>query len=292
MAKLRLKNFETSPIVDDTRYERNLIRLQEALQKIQTAYINQGHRAVILFEGWDAAGKGGAIKRLIDPLDTRFSHVWPISAPDDQERNEHYLARFWRRLPQRRQLAIFDRSWYGRVLVERVEGFASKPVWKRAYDEINAFEDMMIDDGIRVIKFFLHITPEEQKKRLIERATTPFKRWKTGLEDYRNRAKHDAYIGALHDMFDNCAPKQAPWHVIPANDKKHARLAVLHLAVEKLGKGVDLSDPPLDATLRRTAESALGIKFNADGTALVHAPANKAAKARKKTAKLAKKARS
>ncbi len=292
MAKLRLKNFEKSPAIDDATYEQELIKLQRALQKIQTAYITQGHRAVIVFEGWDAAGKGGAIKRLIDPLDTRFSHVWPISAPDDQERTEHYLERFWRRLPQRRQLAIFDRSWYGRILVERVEGFASKPTWKRAYAEINAFEDMLIDDGIRVIKFFLHITPEEQKKRLIERATLPWKRWKTGLEDYRNRSKHDPYVAALHDMFDRCSPKQAPWHIIAANDKKHARLAVLDIIVRKLSKGIDLAEPPLAAELRQTAEAALGIKFSPDGTSLVHVPARKKTPPGKRAAKAAKKSRS
>ncbi len=279
MVKLRLKNFEKSASVEDSLYERELISLQKSLEKIQTAYITQGLRAVLVFEGWDAAGKGGAIKRLIEPLDTRFSHVWSISAPDDQERNEHYLARFWRRLPQKRQLAIFDRSWYGRVLVERVEGFAPKAVWKRAYAEINAFEDMLIDDGIKVIKVFLHITPDEQKKRLIERALIPWKRWKTGLDDYRNRAKYADYVAAIHEMFDQCGPRQAPWHVIAANSKKAARLAVLEIAVQKLRAGVDMSDPPLDPALRRTAEAALGVRFTADGTALVAArPAKKDAK--------------
>jgi AMP-polyphosphate phosphotransferase len=269
MPKLRLKNFETSPDIDDTAYELELGKLQKALQKIQTSYITQGHRAVIVFEGWDAAGKGGAIKRLIEPLDPRFCHVWPITAPDDRERAEHYLARFWRRLPQKSQLSVFDRSWYGRVLVERVEGFAAKPVWKRAYDEINAFEDMQIDDGVRIIKFFLHITPAEQKKRLIERATIPYKRWKTGLDDYRNRAKSDEYRQAIQDMFDQTSPKQAPWHVIAANDKKHARLKVLETVVKKLSKGLELSDPPLDEKLRATAEKALQIKFTRDGTGVV-----------------------
>jgi AMP-polyphosphate phosphotransferase len=269
MPKLRFRNFDKTIKADEATYEKDLLKLQLALQKIQTAYIVHGKRAVIVFEGWDAAGKGGAIKRLIEPLDTRFSHVWPISAPDDDERSEHYLARFWRRLPQKRQIAIFDRSWYGRVLVERVEGFAAKPVWKRAYDEINAFEDMLIDDGIPVIKIFLHITQDEQKKRLIERATIPYKRWKTGLDDYRNRAKHPAYLEAAQEMFDACSPKQAPWHVISGNDKKHARLAVLKIVVDRLSKGTDLSDPPLDATLRATAEKALGVRFSPDGTKTV-----------------------
>jgi AMP-polyphosphate phosphotransferase len=269
MAKLRLKNFESTAKVDDAAYELELSKLQKALQKIQTAYITRGHRAIIVFEGWDAAGKGGAIKRLIEPMDTRFCHVWPISAPDDDERLEHYLARFWRRLPQKSQLAIFDRSWYGRVLVERVEGYATKPTWKRAYDEINAFEDMQVDDGVRVLKYFLHITPDEQKKRLIERATVPHKRWKTGLDDYRNRAKTDLYTQALHDMFDKTSPKQAPWEIIAANDKNAARLSVLESVVKKLAKGIDLSDPPLDDKLRATAEAALNIRFNKDGSGVI-----------------------
>jgi AMP-polyphosphate phosphotransferase len=288
MAKLRLKQFEKSPEADDASYEQDLQALQQQLEKVQTAYITHGHRAVIVFEGWDASGKGGTIKRFIEPLDTRFCHVWPISAPDDQERNEHYLARFWRRLPQKRQLAVFDRSWYGRVLVERVEGYASKATWKRAYDEINAFEDMLIDDGIRVIKLFMHITPEEQKKRLIERATVPWKRWKTGLDDYRNRSKTADYVTAIHDMFDHCNPKQAPWHVIDGNDKKHARLSAIETIVKRLEKGLDISDPPLDPALRETAQKALGIRFSADGTKAVHVAASKQTVAAKKATKLRK----
>lgn len=288
MAKLRLKQFEKSPKADDASYETDLQALQQQLEKVQTAYITHGHRAVIVFEGWDASGKGGAIKRLSEPLDPRFCHVWPISAPDEQERSEHYLARFWRRLPQKRQIAVFDRSWYGRVLVERVEGFASKAIWKRAYDEINAFEDMLIDDGIRVIKLFMHITPDEQKKRLIERAMVPWKRWKTGLDDYRNRAKTPDYIIAIHEMFDHCSPKQAPWHVIDGNNKKYARLSALDIIVRKLAKGIDLSDPPLDPAVRKVAEKALGVRFGADGTKLVQPPANKQTVAAKKATKLRK----
>ncbi len=273
MAKLRLKHFESGASLSDTDYEKALLAAEARLEQLQTAFITQKRRAVIAFEGWDASGKGGAIKRLTAPLDPRFCHVWPISAPTESERLEHYQARFWRRLPERGQLAVFDRTWYGRVLVERVEGYADKSSWTRAYGEINAFEDMLHDDGMPVIKLFLHITQDEQDKRLIDRATTPEKRWKTGTDDYRNRAKRAAYMEALHDMFDRTSTRQSPWHVIDANDKKAARIACLRVIIKRLSKGVDFADPPMAPELRQVAEQQLGIRFNADGSALVTQPA-------------------
>jgi AMP-polyphosphate phosphotransferase len=258
---LKLKNFETTKPLEDEVYEHRLKKLQDKLMLIQTAYITQKRRAIVVLEGWDAAGKGGLIKRLTEPLDPRFVHVWPIAAPDDHERKRHYLYRFWTRLPGQGEVAVFDRSWYGRVLVERVEGFTEPARWKQAYDEINDFEDQLHDDGMRIVKLFLHITPKEQDKRLIERLEIPYKRWKTGFDDYRNRAKRKEYTKAIEEMFAHCSTKQAPWTVIPADDKKSARIQGLQTIVDCLGKSVDLSDPPLDRKLKALAEKELGVKL-------------------------------
>jgi AMP-polyphosphate phosphotransferase len=269
MPKLRLKHFEDAHALDLAAYDAALAKAEAQLEAVQTAFITQKRRAVILFEGWDASGKGGAIKRLTAPLDPRFCHVWPIAAPNESERLEHYLARFWRRLPERGQLCVFDRSWYGRVLVERVEGYADKSTWKRAFGEINAFEDMLHDDGIPVVKFFLHITQAEQDKRLLDRALTPYKRWKTGSDDYRNRARRADYVAAIEDMFDKTSTAQSPWKIISANNKKAARIECLQHIIKILSKGVDFSDPPLNPDVRALAEKNLQIKFNKSATGVL-----------------------
>jgi len=217
-------------------------------------------RGIVAIEGWDASGKGGLIKRLVQTLDPRFTDVWSISAPNDIERGEHYLERFWRKLPDRREITVYDRTWYGRVLVERVDKFAPKPVWKRAYDEINQFEALQAADGARIVKLFLHVTQKEQDRRLKERLETPWKRWKTGLDDYHNRSMRDDYVEAYEDMFDRC--DAVPWTVIPANDKKSARIAGLEAAIAALGKGVDLDYPPVPDDLRNAAEKALGVTLS------------------------------
>jgi AMP-polyphosphate phosphotransferase len=256
--KLRLKDFDDHPQASDEVYARDLADLQSQLQALQTAYIIQGLSAVVVFEGWDASGKGGAIKRLTEALDPRFCKVWPISAPTMREKGEHYLQRFWRRLPGNGELSVFDRSWYGRVLVERVEGFAPEAAWQRAYAEINAFEDMLVADGNRLVKLFMHVSEEEQARRFVERLVVPHKRWKTGADDYRNRARRADYIPAIHDMFDATNRKGLRWHVIAADDKKASRLAALRVIIAQLSKGVDLSEPKLDAGLLKIAKSALG----------------------------------
>ncbi len=258
MAKLKLKQFEDSDPLDDDRTAERLKKLQAKLQEIQAVYLTCKLRAVIVFEGWDASGKGGCIRRLTDGLDQRFIEVHPISAPDSNEREQHYLQRFWSRLPQSGELTIFDRSWYGRVLVERVEGYCDRAAWKRAYGEINDFEQTLVDNGTRVLKFFLHITQAEQDRRLLERLAHPWKRWKTGLDDYRNRARRADYLDAMHDMFERTSTKTAPWHVIAANDKNRARVRVLELAVKALAKGVPLEAAPLDPALLEAARAALG----------------------------------
>ncbi len=258
MAKLRLKHFEKTKLLEASRCDAKLEKLQTKMQEIQAIYLSHKARAVIVFEGWDAAGKGGVIRRLIEGLDQRFIEVHPISAPNSIEREQHYLQRFWSHMPQNGELTIFDRSWYGRVLVERVEGYCDKAAWKRSYDEINAFEKTLCENGTRCIKFFLHITQEEQDRRLLDRLAHPWKRWKTGLDDYRNRARRADYIDAMHDMFDKTSTKAAPWHIIAADDKNAARVAVLEIAVKALAKNLPLAEPHLDPALLDIAKQALG----------------------------------
>ena len=235
--------------------------LQLALSRILTAYHRQGRSAVILLEGWDAAGKGGLIKRVTAELDPRYCAVWPIAAPDEQERRAHYLARFWWRLPEDGHWSIFDRSWYGRVTVERIEGFAGPAEWKRAYAEINEFEKLLTDDGARIVKLFLHISQKEQDERLVDRLQQPWKRWKVNADDFRNRSRREDYIEAYEEMFERTDKPNAPWHVIGADHKKAARIAGMETIVRELSRDVDLSDPPLDPALRELAERALDLKL-------------------------------
>jgi polyphosphate kinase 2 (PPK2 family) len=258
----RLKDFEHPESVAEADYQARLETLQHRLNVIQSAYIAQKRRALIVMEGWDAAGKGGIIRRLTYELDPRFVHVWPIAAPTEEERERHFLYRFWTRLPGKGEIAVFDRSWYGRVLVERVEGYAEKADWKRGYDEINAFEAQQIADGARIVKIFVHITQAGQDKQLIERLETPYKRWKTGADDYRNRAKRDAYAKAIEDMFARTHTKAAPWHVVPGDSRKRARLDALDIIARALAKGVDLTPPPADPELVALATRELGVKLN------------------------------
>ncbi len=255
MTRLRLDDYETAAPADK-RYAEALEALQQRLELIQAAYIVQGRRGIVAIEGWDAGGKGGLIKRMVETLDPRYAHVWPIGAPNDVERGEHYFERFWRRLPDRKEIAVFDRTWYGRVLVERVDGFATAAQWRRAYDEINQFEAMQAADGTRIVKLFLHVTQGEQDKRLRDRLETPWKRWKTGLDDYHNRSKRAEYIEAYHDMFDRTSTPVAPWTVIAADDKKAARLAGLKAVADGLAAGIDLAFPEIDPAVATAARAA------------------------------------
>ncbi|HTN53657.1 MAG TPA: polyphosphate kinase [Anaeromyxobacter sp.] len=231
---LSLSDVDLSARVEESAYEKDLPHLQESVYAAQIRHFLKGRRAVIAFEGWDAAGKGGCIKRLTALLDPRGYKVWPIAAPNEEERKHHWLWRFWTRLPSTGELAVFDRSWYGRVLVERVEGLATKAAWKRAYDEINAFERTLSADGIRLVKFFLHIDRRTQLRRFRDREKDPVKRYKLGPEDWRNRERYPAYLKAIQDMLDRTHRPDAPWIVVSANDKKHARLEVLRTAAEVL----------------------------------------------------------
>ncbi len=258
MATIDLAAFEADADLDREVYEKRLVALQQQLEKLQAAYINQGRKAIIAIEGWDASGKGGLITRLIGSLDHRFTKVWSIGAPTREEAAHHYLWRFWQRLPAAREITIFDRSWYGRVLVERVDKLVPKADWLRAYDEINAFEAMQIADGVRVVKLFLHITQAEQDKRLQERIETPWKRWKTGTDDYHNRSMRADYLKAYADMFERTSTDAAPWIVLAANDKKTARIKGIEAVIDVLAKDIDLDYPAASPELIAIAEKALG----------------------------------
>jgi polyphosphate kinase 2 (PPK2 family) len=189
-------------------------------------------------EGWDAAGKGSAIRRMTRAMDAALYRVIPVAAPTEEEKSRHYLWRFWRDLPRPGKMVIFDRSWYGRVLVERVEGFATEPEWRRAYAEINDFEEQLAEHGIVLRKFWLHISKEEQARRFEERRLTPYKKYKFTEEDERNRAKWDKYTTAVDEMLERTSTDLAPWHIVPANDKRFARIAVLREVCKGLKQGL------------------------------------------------------
>jgi len=191
------------------------------------------------FEGWDASGKGGAIKRLVAPMDPRHVRVVQFAAPTHDEKRHHFLWRFWPSLPGWGGMAVFDRTWYGRVLVERVEGFASEDEWTRAYDEINNFERGLADEGMVLIKFWLHISSEEQLKRFKKREKDPLKSWKLTDEDWRNREKRDAYEEAVDEMIARTSIEpHAPWHLIPGDSKRYARVAVIETVIDEIEAGM------------------------------------------------------
>lgn len=208
-------------------YRKELKKLQDEVFALTYHAYRRGISSTLIFEGWDAAGKGGAIRRVIGGADVRITQVIPISAPSDEELAHHYLWRFWRHIPRAGFITIYDRSWYGRVLVERVEKLTPREDWSRAYAEINHFEEQLTEDGNILLKFWLHISPEEQLRRFEERQQTPWKQYKITDEDWRNREKRDAYSVAADEMFLRTSTAYAPWHIIPAENKKYARLAVL-----------------------------------------------------------------
>jgi AMP-polyphosphate phosphotransferase len=234
------------PTIGFANYERRLESMQSVMQSIQQAYLGTTERAVVVLEGWDTAGKGGIVRRLGWALDPRSFKVYPIAAPLSHERGRHYLQRFWEKLPDPGQIVVFDRSWYGRVLVERVEGLVGESDWQRGYKEINEFERAMVADGIRIAKCFLHISPAEQTRRFKDRFTKPFKRWKLSYEDFRNRSRWADYEVAIEDMMEKTSLKRAPWYLIPANDRLYGRIAVFMILIETLGKGLSLKPRPLD----------------------------------------------
>ena len=202
----------------------------------------------VVFEGWDASGKGGAIKRLVRPLDPRHVRVAQFAAPTHDEKRHHFLWRFWPVLPGWGGMAVLDRSWYGRVLVERVEGFATEEQWSRAYGEIAEFEGTLAAEGMILVKFWMHVSPEEQLRRFESRARDPLRSWKLTDEDWRNREKRPQYEAAVADMLERTDHARAPWHVVPSDDKRYARVVVVEtvcaaVEAELRARGYDLTEP-------------------------------------------------
>ena len=239
-------------------YKQDLEALQERLARLFVSLHVHGRKAILVCEGWDASGKGGAIQRLTAGCDPRTYKVWPVAAPSDEEKAHHYLWRFWRRMPKAGEAAIFDRSWYGRVLVERVEGFASGAEWRRAYDEINELEAQLGHDGATIVKLFFHVTREEQDARFEKRLAHPWKRWKVTPEDLRNRARRADYLTALKDMFDETDTRWAPWTAIDGNDKKAARIAALTRVADALAAALPADPPPVSAELEQAIRELAG----------------------------------
>jgi polyphosphate kinase 2 (PPK2 family) len=215
-------------------YKQQLREEQTRFGKLQQSIYEDEIPVLVLFEGWDAAGKGGAIKRLTDVLDPRSYTVNAFAAPTDEEKAHHYLWRFWQRLPTAGKISICDRSWYGRVLVERVEGFATEPEWRRAYQEINEFEEQLTSFGCVLVKFWLHISPDEQLKRFTERQNNPFKQYKLTEEDWRNRQKWNYYEVAVNQMIQRTSTPAAPWTLIAADNKYYARVKVIQTVTQAI----------------------------------------------------------
>jgi len=255
----RLANVDLSAKLGKKAYKAALKDLQRSLTAIQQTYLFSDEKAVIVFEGWDAAGKGGTIRRMSAALDPRSFKVWPIGAPRNYYLERHYLLRFMDRLPPTGAISVFDRSWYGRVLVERVEELTPEPRWHSAYGEIGSFERMLVEDGTRLVKLFFHITPDVQLARFEERLSDPLKRWKLTYEDFRNREKWEAYAEAIEEMLAQTSTEAAPWHVIPANDKRFARVAALRHIVRALSDGIEIAPVVPDSQVLDEADRTLNV---------------------------------
>ena len=221
-------------ILNDEEYKKELKQLQIELGKLHNKLYRKRIPVIITYEGWDAAGKGGNIKRITEALDPRGYEVQPIASPEPHEKARHYLWRFWTRLPKSGHIAIFDRTWYGRVMVERLEGFCSENDWQRAYNEINEFEKELKDWGAVIIKFWVQIDKDTQLARFQERQNNPEKQWKITDEDWRNREKWTQYETAVNDMLRYTNTDYSPWIIIPGNDKRYARLNVLENVISQL----------------------------------------------------------
>ncbi len=255
----RLSDVDLSRKLSKEDYDEKLLALQQKLIQIQQAYLFQNRSAAIVFEGWDAAGKGGTIRRISMALDPRSFKVWPIGAPRPYYLDRHYLVRFMERLPPRGAITAFDRSWYGRVLVERVEELIPEDRWQAAYRDIVEFERLIIDDGTRLVKIFFHISQDEQLERFQERLKDPLKRWKLSYEDFRNRGKWDQYYEAIDEMFEKTSTASAPWTLIAANNKKYARISAMEAVVDCLEKDIDLSPQQISSDVLSAAREHLDI---------------------------------
>jgi polyphosphate kinase 2 (PPK2 family) len=233
-----LENVDVGKKLAEKQYWKGIARQQLRLRQLQFKIYERQIPVLALFEGWDAAGKGGAIKRVSETLEPRGYTVSSFSAPRGEEKTHHYLWRFWRVLPRAGHLGIFDRSYYGRVLVERVEGLISEDEWRRAFREINEFEAHQRSFGMVIVKFWLHLSKEEQLRRFKDRERDPFRSYKLTAEDWRNRAKWDHYLLAVEEMLVRTSTPDAPWTVVEANDKFHARVKVVKALADAIAKAV------------------------------------------------------
>lgn len=237
LAKMpKLSEIDLDKYMEEQEYKEELEKLQRHLGELHNRLYRKRVPVIIAYEGWDAAGKGGNIKRITGALDPRGYEVHPIASPEPHEKARHYLWRFWTRLPKTGHVAIFDRTWYGRVMVERLEGFCSENDWKRAYNEINEFEKELHDWGAVIIKFWVHIDKDTQLARFTDRQNTPGKQWKITEEDWRNREKWDDYEAAVNEMIQKTSTTYAPWHILESVDKKYARIKALKVVIEELEK--------------------------------------------------------
>ena len=246
----RLDDLDLTARIGQAEYDERLYRAQRRLLELRLhtgGHLERrdlGPGVLVVMEGSDAGGKGGAIKRIVEPLDPRHYRVCTYAKPSFEEKRRHFLWRFWKDVPGLGGFALFDRSWYGRVLVERVEGYASENQWRRAYDEIVQFERNLVLEGLIIIKFWLHISPEEQLRRFEKRQADPLRRWKLTDEDWRNRNKLDRYTEAVEEMFDRTDHDLAPWHVISGEQKRWARVQVLETVLAEMTRGIDTFEQP------------------------------------------------
>ncbi len=247
----RLDRLDLTAHLSREEYEERLYRAQRKLLALRLdlgGHLDDpdlGPGVLVVMEGSDAGGKGGAIKRIVEPLDPRHYRVSAFAKPTFDEKRKHFLWRFWTEVPGLGGFSLFDRSWYGRVLVERVEGYATKEQWKRAYDEIVQFERNLVLEGVIIVKFWLQISPDEQLKRFNNRENDPLRRWKLTDEDWRNRDKIDLYNDAVEDMFANTDHELAPWHVVSGEQKRHARVAIIETLIDRIEHGVKAFENPV-----------------------------------------------
>ncbi|MDQ3933308.1 MAG: UDP-galactose-lipid carrier transferase [Actinomycetota bacterium] len=256
----RLEHVELDARLDRDEYEERLTAAQHRLTtlRLQLAGLigdgRLGPPVLALFEGWDASGKGGAIKRLVEQLDHRHVRVAAFAAPTHDEKRHHFMWRFWPQLPGWGGVAVFDRSWYGRVLVERIEGFAEEEQWRRAYEEIVATERTLAAEGMILIKFWLHVSDEEQLKRFRRREKDPLKRWKLTDEDWRNRERRADYEAAIEEMFERTDHVGGSWHIVPGDSKKYARVFVIETVIDEIERGMrERGFEPIDVEALKAA---------------------------------------
>ena len=235
-----LETVDLSKTLDPDAYHEQLLEQQLLLRDLAFRLYEQKRSLVVVYEGWDAAGKGGNIRRFAEKLDPRGYQVYSIAAPEGEDKTHHYLWRFWRRLlpPDEKQITVFDRSWYGRVMVERVEGFAREDEWKRAFREINDFERQLRNANFMLVKFWIHISRDEQLRRFEARQSTPYKAFKLTDEDWRNRDRWDAYLQAVNDMLVNTSTPETPWTVLEGNCKRFARVKALQTLARTISEGL------------------------------------------------------